>query len=153
MNNQNLQAVKQAAFERGFQKQAILVTGGLGALLGALNSPENLKGEGALRGAGIGVGTGLGAGLGSMAGFLGGGALGGALFGGEGGLRDMSENNARKFMLTVLLGQVLGMGAGGYGGYRLGKNTLWFDDEQKAKAKKEYAKSKDKRILSKKKKK
>jgi len=140
----NLELIKQAAFQRGFQKQAILLSGGIGALAGALNAPEDLRGEGALRGTGVGLTTGLGAGLGSIAGLLGGGALGGALFG-QGGLRNMDDDNARNFAITVLLSQLLGAGAGGYGGYRTGKNLIWFDDDVKAKAKKEYAASKKKK--------
>lgn len=115
-------------------KQAILLSGGIGALAGALNAPEDLRGEGALRGTGVGLTTGLGAGLGSLAGFLGGGALGAGLFGRD-GLSNMDDSDAKKFAITVLLSQLLGVGAGGYGGYRAGKNLMWFDEEDKAKSK------------------
>ena len=122
-------------------KQALLGAAAGGGLIGALQAPEDLRGEGALRGAGIGVGTGIGAGLGSLGGALGGGLLAALL-------HDKGIVNDRGAMATILLSNLLGIGAGGYGGYRLGKNLMWFDDETKpaiAKAKKDYAESKKKK--------
>ena len=119
-------------------KQASLLSGGIGAIAGALNAPEDLKAQGALRGTGIGLTSGLGAGLGGLAGFLGGGALGAGLFGRD-GLNNMDESDAKKFAITVLLSQLLGAGAGGYGGYRAGKNLMWFDEADKKRTRRRTA--------------
>ena len=110
-------------------KQALLGTAGIGALVGALQAPEDLRGEGALRGAGVGLGTGMGVGAGALGGMVGGGLLATLL-------HDKGIVNDRGAVATVILSKLLGMGAGGYGGYRLGKNLMWFDEEDKAKAKK-----------------
>lgn len=41
-------------------KQAILIPAGVGAISGALQAPEERRGEGALRGTGVGLGVGDG---------------------------------------------------------------------------------------------
>lgn len=112
-------------------KKAILIPSIIGAGIGMANKPKG-KGnvESGLRGAGVGASTDIGAALGG----IGGGVLGAGSGHLLANLLNFSENNTDAASGVGMLGGGLaGLGLGGYGGYRLGKDLLWYGDKNKEK--------------------
>jgi len=102
MSNQELGHIKQAAFERGFQKQALSLGTILGALYGTAKGGDGNRGEGLAHGAVRGLGADLG------------------LFGGSllGGLPSLALKSSKGAGLAALLGILGGGGLGAYGGWK-----------------------------------